>query len=124
MAPLPCLSVPAASPHLSVPGQSRAGGVGEAPAVDLLPAATGSARGAERADRGHHRMLPDARRAPEALRMTVIPPPVVDEEAPVIEKLSTLDRFLPLWIGRSEGHTSELQSLMRISYAVLGLKKQ
>src|SRR3546814_14848463 len=44
-------------------------------------------------------MLPDARRAPEALRMTVIPPPVVDEEAPVLEKLSTLDRFLPLWIG-------------------------
>ncbi|HEY9555159.1 MAG TPA: ACR3 family arsenite efflux transporter [Acidimicrobiales bacterium] len=31
--------------------------------------------------------------------MTVIPPPVVDEEAPVLEKLSTLDRFLPLWIG-------------------------
>src|SRR3546814_4020575 len=26
--------------------------------------------------------------------------------------------------GRSEEHTSELQSLMRISYAVFGLKKQ
>src|SRR3546814_6062682 len=28
------------------------------------------------------------------------------------------------WRGRSEEHTSELQSLMRISYAVLCLKKQ
>src|SRR3546814_3751215 len=26
--------------------------------------------------------------------------------------------------GRSDGHTSELQSLMRISYAVFGLKKK
>src|SRR3546814_1069542 len=29
----------------------------------------------------------------------------------------------PLWIARSEEHTSELQSLMRISYAVFCLKK-
>src|SRR3546814_7534884 len=28
------------------------------------------------------------------------------------------------WIGRSEEHTSELQSLMRISYAVFCLNKQ
>src|SRR3546814_8620444 len=28
------------------------------------------------------------------------------------------------WSGRSEEHTSELQSLMRISYAVLCLKKK
>src|SRR3546814_5035983 len=28
------------------------------------------------------------------------------------------------WCGRSEEHTSELQSLMRISYAVFCLKKQ
>src|SRR3546814_7089204 len=31
--------------------------------------------------------------------------------------------FLP-WTGRSEEHTSELQSLMRISYAVFCLKKK
>src|SRR3546814_5192590 len=32
---------------------------------------------------------------------------------------------LPLtWIGRSDEHTSELQSLMRISYAVFCLKKK
>src|SRR3546814_6045736 len=34
--------------------------------------------------------------------------------------LGSLERF----IGRSEEHTSELQSLMRISYAVFCLKKQ
>src|SRR3546814_5611715 len=28
------------------------------------------------------------------------------------------------WLGRSEEHTSELQSLMRISYAVFSLKKK
>src|SRR3546814_3630550 len=28
------------------------------------------------------------------------------------------------WVGRSEEHTSELQSLMRISYAVFCLKKK
>src|SRR3546814_3352043 len=34
-------------------------------------------------------------------------------------------RLLPLrWSSRSEEHTSELQSLMRISYAVFCLKKQ
>src|SRR3546814_5065590 len=31
--------------------------------------------------------------------------------------------FLPIYAGRSEEHTSELQSLMRISYAVFCLKK-
>src|SRR3546814_6723422 len=31
---------------------------------------------------------------------------------------------LPAWHGRSEEHTSELQSLMRISYAVFCLKKK
>src|SRR3546814_10335506 len=34
-------------------------------------------------------------------------------------------RSAPLWdLARSEEHTSELQSLMRISYAVFCLKKQ
>src|SRR3546814_6082314 len=31
---------------------------------------------------------------------------------------------LTLWLGRSEEHTSELQSLMRISYAVFCLQKK
>src|SRR3546814_3550298 len=30
----------------------------------------------------------------------------------------------PIWLRRSEEHTSELQSLMRISYAVFCLKKK
>src|SRR3546814_4446972 len=39
----------------------------------------------------------------------------------------TADAALPgaaPWLGRSEEHTSELQSLMRISYAVFCLKKK
>src|SRR3546814_7386783 len=32
--------------------------------------------------------------------------------------------WTPSWVGRSEEHTSELQSLMRISYAVFCLKKK
>src|SRR3546814_4051559 len=32
--------------------------------------------------------------------------------------------FMGVWQGRSEEHTSELQSLMRISYAVFCLKKK
>src|SRR3546814_5182120 len=36
-----------------------------------------------------------------------------------------LDHIRPIWRGeRSEEHTSELQSLMRISYAVFCLKKK
>src|SRR3546814_7175564 len=33
-------------------------------------------------------------------------------------------QFHAEWVGRSEEHTSELQSLMRISYAVFCLKKK
>src|SRR3546814_10895021 len=36
---------------------------------------------------------------------------------------TAIDRKLPKNSGRSEEHTSELQSLMRISYAVFCLKK-
>src|SRR3546814_7704180 len=36
----------------------------------------------------------------------------------------TLDREIGSWRMRSEEHTSELQSLMRISYAVFCLKKK
>src|SRR3546814_1009889 len=39
-------------------------------------------------------------------------------------KIDELERELELLAGRSEGHTSELQSLMRISYAVFCLKKK
>src|SRR3546814_6558881 len=49
--------------------------------------------------------------------------------APNIPTLGEIDPQLkrfdyPTWAGRSEEHTSELQSLMRISYAVFCLKKK
>src|SRR3546814_4595936 len=39
-------------------------------------------------------------------------------------RASTSAPYLPIGKGRSEEHTSELQSLMRISYAVFCLKKK
>src|SRR3546814_2181072 len=44
---------------------------------------------------------------------------LVDQDVGVIEH-----RLHLVGVGRSEGHTSELQSLMRISYAVFCLKKK
>src|SRR3546814_5855923 len=41
-----------------------------------------------------------------------------------LRQLSLLDRQRQDVLGRSEEHTSELQSLMRISYAVFCLKKK
>src|SRR3546814_10504160 len=43
---------------------------------------------------------------------------------PVREPRPTLERVRPVERHRSEEHTSELQSLMRISYAVFCLKKK
>src|SRR3546814_10280226 len=61
-----------------------------------------------------------------------IPPPKGDRDAPLKAMLvdSWYDPYLGVVIlvrvmeGRSEEHTSELQSLMRISYAVFCLKKK
>src|SRR3546814_8636323 len=52
-------------------------------------------------------------------------PPTADETQPppVVELEIDFDGTI-IWNGRSEEHTSELQSLMRISYAVLCLKKK
>src|SRR3546814_11626587 len=47
----------------------------------------------------------------------------VDWDTPVISKLPGFALADP-WVTRSEEHTSELQSLMRISYAVFCLKKK
>src|SRR3546814_1380025 len=41
-----------------------------------------------------------------------------------VRQLSEAARYYGRQIGRSEEHTSELQSLMRISYAVFCLKKK
>src|SRR3546814_5503696 len=59
--------------------------------------------------------LPAARHPGRAPRRAVAPPP---------DALRRQPRFLPGHRGRSEEHTSELQSLMRISYAVFCLKKK
>src|SRR3546814_3966263 len=66
--------------------------------------------------RGH------AREPPAPVTQRVGDVDVVDEqEAHRIERLRRLRARVA---GRSEEHTSELQSLMRISYAVFCLKKQ
>src|SRR3546814_4719039 len=81
-----------------------------------------------------HKRLPELREMnPE--RLTVAPndelvafvDAMTEPEAPelTIEKLVGAYRVLiPAKIARSEEHTSELQSLMRISYAVFCLKKK
>src|SRR3546814_8883405 len=54
---------------------------------------------------------------------------IIDQSAGIIHRADkefvVVDRALPAIVdGRSEEHTSELQSLMRISYAVFCLKKK
>src|SRR3546814_2249070 len=46
----------------------------------------------------------------------------LSEPVPLEETVDTISRFAS--VKRSEEHTSELQSLMRISYAVFCLKKK
>src|SRR3546814_8329138 len=76
-----------------------------------------------------------------ANKLGIVDPADMDEaELVLLQKLyeSVLQEHLPTgrisanhlkiwhrrWLGRSEEHTSELQSLMRISYAVFCLKKK
>src|SRR3546814_9967227 len=47
-----------------------------------------------------------------------------DTEAEILESIRRLARGRTTLVARSEEHTSELQSLMRISYAVFCLKKK
>src|SRR3546814_1065943 len=47
-----------------------------------------------------------------------------DSYSPGLVSASLLYYPVAIWAGRSEEHTSELQSLMRISYAVFCLKKK
>src|SRR3546814_2385781 len=60
------------------------------------------------------------------LRLPYFPPEhLVRRHGPanICASLATA-RLLSFELGRSEEHTSELQSLMRISYAVFGLNKK
>src|SRR3546814_3666816 len=53
------------------------------------------------------------------------PPAVCEHPATVVYGCGFRARLDPMYVhGRSEEHTSELQSLMRISYAVFCLKKK
>src|SRR3546814_1398804 len=53
-----------------------------------------------------------------------IPDPAAVEGSDALKAAAFLDAFRMLKRRRSEEHTSELQSLMRISYAVFCLKKK
>src|SRR3546814_12178442 len=60
--------------------------------------------------------------------LTLMPKPMLGQRVrlqprAVDERLEAMKWIWPLWKRRSEEHTSELQSLMRISYAVFCLKK-
>src|SRR3546814_3086129 len=84
----------------------------------------GGGTGAQRAERPQA-----ARRASEASHPVV--PAAADGESSRLKPLlqdqglaaSVAPAWRPRWLPRSEEHTSELQSLMRISYAVFCLKK-
>src|SRR3546814_6598373 len=53
------------------------------------------------------------------------PDGLICDDAENLHYLGTLnDSDMAGWLGRSEEHTSELQSLMRISYAVFCLNKK
>src|SRR3546814_6561354 len=63
----------------------------------------------------HHRALAGAAELPQRLDRRRIGPEAVVHDAPEVDDEGVV---------RSEEHTSELQSLMRISYAVFCLKKK
>src|SRR3546814_1323069 len=63
---------------------------------------------------------------PVATAPAQVPPPAEIDGVPALTRADAeawLDGFMPYAL-RSEEHTSELQSLMRISYAVFCLKKK
>src|SRR3546814_9234721 len=52
------------------------------------------------------------------------PPPKLKKDRKKLDAAKAIERPKMNWMSRSEEHTSELQSLMRISYAVFCLKKK
>src|SRR3546814_4215666 len=94
----------------SRPGRApRDGAAGRRPAGD--PVATGRACRDDRAGGDQLRRHPRTRAAGPLMALAVLGRP----------GLKPADAA---WVARSEEHTSELQSLMRISYAVFCLKKK
>src|SRR3546814_3096576 len=77
--------------------------------------------GDDRRDRGTGMMLTPTRLATALAALMLAPPALAD----VIATAASPDGDIVVTVSlRSEEHTSELQSLMRISYAVFGLKKK
>src|SRR3546814_4908513 len=69
------------------------------------------------------RRLPEQHRYWHALPAVSLLPPICPVESPSARRV--IRRQSPFrFSGRSEEHTSELQSLLRISYAVFCLKKK
>src|SRR3546814_17109391 len=97
-------------PHPLVAARARGGG------RDLAAAVAGRAHRAARPPR-RHRFLGVGPRARVAFHRFAM-------DRRLGERLSRRPRRNGLAVGRSEEHTSELQSLMRISYAVFCLTKK
>src|SRR3546814_5321264 len=83
--------------------------------ADMLIKSTPSERAASSAERQTLFRLPSSRRCTGARR---------DGDAWRIQSTSPIESWPPSEARRSEEHTSELQSLMRISNAVFCLKKK
>src|SRR3546814_6326694 len=62
--------------------------------------------------------------APTKLEMPASLPAPTASTVPEPPEVAALSNAVPRKVRRSEEHTSELQSLMRISYAVFCLKKK
>src|SRR3546814_5682597 len=105
-------------------GNLVAGGAGKTPVVSaLLPVL----RGLFREDAGAVQIL--SRGYGGRIRDPVLVDPERHDALRVGDEPLLLARLAPTWVARdrlarSEEHTSELQSLMRISYAVFCLKKK
>src|SRR3546814_6353287 len=94
--------------------EGRVGDVGRDPGIELV--GDGPPPG---------RLAVVAREARGAVLLGVdeVMPDVAGDDPAVAEAELVLEVEAGLRLGRSEEHTSELQSLMRISYAVFCLKK-
>src|SRR3546814_1874822 len=73
---------------------------------------------------GEHAMLKHLGDRADPVPVGVRPEPIVEARSLQAVAMRDLDRIDLRLIERSEEHTSELQSLMRISYAVFCLKKK
>src|SRR3546814_7090229 len=113
-------------PRPAPAAEGYAGQAAREPPVDLAACrACGPLSGTIVLDRGGGRM-PAGRLLRRAHAREAVVQPAFDRIAVDVEhpQLVVGHDFVQAVLGRSEEHTSELQSLMRISYAVFCLKKK